>query len=146
MRNYLAVVLLFSVNPGSANRRAFEVAARGKHQTMNLKFVREYFTYWLTRSKTETVHMGIRLSLRKASKRVRYSLLKDYEREDAELCSALLSPGDQVLEVGSAIGFVALYCRKQLGISDIAMVEANPDLLDVLEENFRLNGLPPPRF
>ncbi len=49
-----------------------------------------------------------------------------------------------VLEVGSAIGFVALYCMKQLGIADYAMVEANPDLLDVLEENFRLNGLPPP--
>lgn len=111
---------------------------------IDLRFIREYWTLWRTAGQDFVEHKGVRLSLRKASKRVRYYLFNGYEREDVELCDALLAPGDKVLEVGSAIGFVAIYCQKHLGIADYALVEANPGLLDVLHENFRLNGLPRP--
>lgn len=97
-------------------------------------------TFWMK----EVTNGGVRLTLRDASPRVRYALVTGYELEDARLARRVLEPGDRVLELGSAIGFLALYCRTQLGIEDYAMVEANPRLVALIEENFRLNGLPPP--
>jgi FkbM family methyltransferase len=94
-------------------------------------------TFW----KRSVMHQGVRLSLRGASARVRYRLGRDYELDDTQLCKALLRPGDRVLEVGSAVGFLALYCTKVLGIRDYATVEANPALAPIMAENFRLNGV-----
>lgn len=97
-------------------------------------------TFW----KRSVMHQGVRLSLRGASARVRYRLGRDYELDDTRLCRALLRPGDRVLEVGSAVGFLALYCMKVLGIREYAAVEANPALAPIMAENFRLNGMAMP--
>jgi FkbM family methyltransferase len=94
-------------------------------------------TFW----KRSVMHQGVRLSLRGASARVRYRLGRDYELDDTRLCRALLRPGDRVLEAGSAVGFLALYCMKVLGIRDYATVEANPALAPIMAENFRLNDM-----
>ena len=96
-------------------------------------------TFWMK----EVNNGGVRLTLREASPRVRYGLVTGYELKDARLAHKVLARGDRVLELGSAVGFLALFCRKQLGIRDYAMVEANPRLIPLIEENFRLNGLRP---
>ena len=98
------------------------------------------FTFW----KRTSTRKGVKLSLRKASLPVRFALLTDYEYDDARLCAKFLAAEDRVLELGSAIGFIALYCKTQLGISAFQMVEANPHLKEVVDENFALNGLASP--
>lgn len=112
---------------------------------IDFKTVRDYVTLAFTFWKTKAVRKGITLSMRGASPRVRFALLTDYEHEDARLCQQFLTSQDRVLEIGSAIGFLSLFCRKKLGIRDFAMVEANPELLDIIEENYRLNGMEPPK-
>lgn len=94
-------------------------------------------TFW----KRYVSHEGVKLSLRGASPRVRYRLFRDYELDDVQLCRAVLRPGDKVIELGSAVGFLALYCMKYLGVREFAAVEANPALRDVMQENFRVNGV-----
>lgn len=83
----------------------------------------------------------MKLSLRGASPRVRYRLFRDYELDDVQLCRAVLRAGDRVIELGSAVGFLALYCMKNLGVREFAAVEANPALRDVMQDNFRVNGV-----
>ncbi len=93
-------------------------------------------TFWKTRVNND----GVRLSLRDASPRMHFALVTGYELEDSRLARKVLKPGDRVLELGSSIGFLALFCKTRLGIEDYAMVEANPRLASLIEENFRLNG------
>ncbi len=99
-------------------------------------------TFW---RKTVT-NGGIRLSLRGASPRMRTALQFGYELEDARLCSRFLEPSDRVLELGSSIGFLALYCLKRIGVAGYAMVEANPYLADTIAKNFALNGMTVPHL
>ena len=99
-------------------------------------------TFW----KESANNQGIKLSLRGASPRVRFSLLTGYEVDDARLCRKYLTSQDNVLELGSAVGFVALYCIKKLGVTNFAMVEANPALLPIMQENFALNAVTMPTY
>lgn len=87
---------------------------------------------------------GVQLTLRGASPRMRYVMSRGYEAGDALLAAKVLESTDKVLEAGSAVGFVSLYCRKTIGISDYCLVEANPDLTETIGENYRLNGLGSP--
>lgn len=109
---------------------------------MSRNAVVEKATFW----KDVVDNQGIKLSLRDASARVRFSLLTGYEDDDARLCKAYLTSDDRVLELGSSIGFIALYCMKKIGITHYAMVEANPALQSVMEENFNLNDLAIPTY
>jgi len=99
-------------------------------------------TFW----KRYVTREGVKLSLRGASPRVRYSLFKNYEADDIRLCRVLLSRDDKVLELGSSIGFLAIYCMKNIGISNYASVEANPMLRDIMAENFKANNVPFPHY
>lgn len=98
-----------------------------------------------TRHRRTVAVDGITLSLEGLSPRMRSVLLRGaYERPEADLVGRLLTPADGVIEAGSAIGFLALYCLKHVGVRDYHMVEANPDLPAVVARNFALNGLAPP--
>ena len=99
-------------------------------------------TFWMG----YVAHEGVKLSLRGASPRVRYRLFKDYEADDVRLCRALLEPGDRVLELGTAIGFLAIYCLRYLGVERFAGVEANSGLREIMADNFRVNDVPMPRL
>ena len=106
------------------------------------KTVRDRAWYAATFWRTHETNAGVRLSIRGASPRVRFVMMKGYELEDARLCRQVLTPEDRVLELGSSVGFVALYCLGQIGVAKLAMVEANPDLPPRIAENFALNGVP----
>jgi FkbM family methyltransferase len=68
-------------------------------------------------------------------------LSRTYEREEIALVSRWITAEDRILEVGSAVGFVALYCIKKIGVRDYCVVEANPELESLLRANFSINGL-----
>lgn len=66
-----------------------------------------------------------------------------YESQERHLAALALTRDDVVLELGGAIGFIGLYCRKTLGVRHVTSVEANPDTLVLLRRNYELNGLAP---
>lgn len=66
-----------------------------------------------------------------------------YEVQERRLASSALRKDDVVLELGGAIGFIGLYCRKVLGVRHVTSVEANPGTLKVLRRNYEVNGLTP---
>ncbi len=113
---------------------------------MTLMDARDFALYALTFWRRTATRKGITLTLRQSSRRVRYALLTDYECNDARLCRRFISPSDRVLELGTAIGFLALYCRKIIGVEQITLVEANPNLLPLIAENFALNELEVPQL
>lgn len=99
-------------------------------------------TFWRKTVKLQ----GIRISMRDASPHMRTSLQYNYEAEDIRLCKKLFTPEDKILELGSSIGFLALYCLTQIKVEKFAMVEANPSLKSLIDENFALNGQLVPDF
>jgi FkbM family methyltransferase len=71
-------------------------------------------------------------------------LLSDrYEFAELKLLSGMLSPADQVLEIGGAMGFIGLFCRKVLKVKELVSVEPNPKTISYLRRNYELNGLTP---
>lgn len=69
--------------------------------------------------------------------------LGHYERHELHILRELISPEDKVLEIGGAIGFIGLYCRKIIGVKELVSVEPNPKTLAYLRHNYALNDLKP---
>jgi FkbM family methyltransferase len=87
---------------------------------------------------------GVDLQLDVLALEIQDSLLTGtYESQELELLRAFVDPADRVLEVGSAIGFIGLYCRKILKVSTYVGVEPNPRTLACLHQNYKMNGLTP---
>lgn len=112
----------------------------------NWKNFRDHAVMGATLWKKYAVNAGIKLSLRDASPRVRFSLMTKYEMDDARLCQKYLNKEDRILELGSSIGFIALHCMKNIGIKDFAMVETNQALFPIMKENFELNEISMPCY
>ena len=70
-------------------------------------------------------------------------LAGNYEACESHLLPMLISPSDTILEIGGAIGFISLFCVKNLGITNIITVEPNPKTAAQLEANFTINGVTP---
>src|ERR1051326_899532 len=105
--------------------------------------VRYRFKYVLPHVQ-ETVLDGVRLDLSRLSLKVRNRILMGiYEAHEKQMCLEFLRPSDSALEIGGAIGFIGLICQKKIGIGHYAIVEANPQTLEILRANYRLNGLSP---
>lgn len=66
-----------------------------------------------------------------------------YESVEMSLLSALLLPSDDVLEIGSAMGFIGLFCLKVLKVNSLVSVEPNPTTLSYLRRNYEVNGMTP---
>lgn len=64
----------------------------------------------------------------------------EYEAAERDLLKEMLTPGDSVLEIGSAIGFLSCLAAK-LGARPVACVEAQPSSLRLLRKNLRRNGV-----
>jgi FkbM family methyltransferase len=109
-----------------------------------IRKVRDQAFAAVTPFKKKVEVQGVTLSLEGVSARMRYVMCAGYEGEDARLAATLITPEDVVLEVGSAIGFLAIYCMKRLGVRGYCMVEANPNLIPAIRRNFALNGMAPP--
>ncbi len=87
---------------------------------------------------------GVKLDISNLSPVMKNIILTGrYEAQERNLASQALTADDVVLELGGAIGFIGLYCRKVLGVKHVTSVEANPGTLEMLRKNYRLNGLRP---
>lgn len=70
-------------------------------------------------------------------------LAGNYELPEIKILPTLISPDDQVLEIGGAIGFLGLFCRKIVKVKHLVSVEPNPTTLSYLRRNYELNGFTP---
>lgn len=64
-----------------------------------------------------------------------------YEADEARAADRCVRPGFRVLELGAGIGYVTALCAARAGPGNVMSVEANPDLLPVIEANLARNGL-----
>ncbi len=64
-----------------------------------------------------------------------------YEGGEAAALRRILRPGDRVLELGAGIGLLSTLSGMIAGVERIVAVEANPDLIPLIHETHRLNGV-----
>jgi FkbM family methyltransferase len=64
-----------------------------------------------------------------------------YERRERNLVCQLLSPGDRVLEAGTAIGLVAMSAAAIVGPENMLTFDANPAMVADAKANFARNGM-----
>jgi FkbM family methyltransferase len=64
-----------------------------------------------------------------------------YEADEARAADRCVRPGFRVLELGAGIGYVTALCAMRMDPANVMSVEANPDLLPVIETNLARNGL-----
>jgi FkbM family methyltransferase len=87
---------------------------------------------------------GIKLDISKLSPLMKNHIRTGrYEVQERRLAQQSLTNDDIILELGGAIGFIGLYCRKVIGVKHHLSVEANPHTLEQLKRNYALNGLAP---
>jgi len=65
----------------------------------------------------------------------------DYEGFERQLVRQLITPEDRVIEVGTAIGSVAMTAASIVGAEGVVTFEANPDIANDARANFKRNGL-----
>ncbi len=64
-----------------------------------------------------------------------------YEGHEIFAVNKRVMPGDRVLELGTGIGYVAATCAGICGAENVTMVEANPEMIPIIKENLKRNGL-----
>ena len=74
------------------------------------------------------------------AKILRALLRRHYERHELRLVSRLLKPTDSVIELGSAIGVVALAASRIVPADRITCFDANPVMVDAAHANFARNA------
>ncbi len=73
---------------------------------------------------------------------VKHALLSGgYEGTERALVKQFLRPGDRVLEIGTAVGVVAMTAARQIGAENILTFDANPEIVVDAQANFKRNGL-----
>ncbi len=76
------------------------------------------------------------------AKILRALLRRHYEKHELRLVSRLLDPADRVIELGSAIGVVALAASRTVPPDQISCFDANPDMVAAATANFQRNAKP----
>jgi FkbM family methyltransferase len=100
-----------------------------------------YFKFVLPRIR-EVALENLRFDVSSLSLKARNRLLNvGYEIPERTMCRDFLSPDDSVLEIGAAIGFIALFCQKRIGIKRYIACEANPRTFELLQRNYALNAV-----
>ncbi len=64
-----------------------------------------------------------------------------YEGGECATLRRVLAPGDRVLELGAGLGLISTVAAGVPGVERIVSVEANPDLIPLIRETHRLNGV-----
>lgn len=104
---------------------------------------RWYFKYTLP-AKTRATLNGVHLDISSLSPLMKNHILQGrYEYQERLLVRRSLNCRDVVLELGGAIGFIGLYCRKIIGVRHHLTVEPNPGTLEMLRRNYALNHIKP---
>jgi len=64
-----------------------------------------------------------------------------YEGGECMAVRELLKPGDRVLELGAGVGLLSSVAALGEGVESVTAIEANPQLIDLIRETHRLNGI-----
>jgi FkbM family methyltransferase len=92
-------------------------------------------------------HFGVRLAVDRdvLSPAIVESFYKGgYEGPEVQIIRSTLHPDDRVLEVGGGVGFIGIIAAQIVRQPDqVLIIEANPQLLPLMERNFTLNGVRP---
>src|SRR6266550_701601 len=67
----------------------------------------------------------------------------EYEATELRSVAACLTPDDVVMELGSGLGFLAIFCAKKVGGHRVFTYEANPLLEPAIRANFLENNVFP---
>lgn len=63
-----------------------------------------------------------------------------YEQEEKDILLSTLSPNDLYLEIGAGVGYMGINAARIVKNSDqIILFEANPEMIEVIKTNFKLN-------
>jgi FkbM family methyltransferase len=65
----------------------------------------------------------------------------DYERLERRFVGLFVRPGDRVLELGTAVGVVAMSAAAVVGAENVRTFDANPEIIADAKANFARNGL-----
>ncbi len=104
---------------------------------------RWHFKFTLPAKKRAVLH-GVKLDISSLSPLMKNHILKGrYEFQERRLVQQCLTQDDVVLELGGAIGFIGLFCRKVIGVKHHLTVEPNPNTLAMLRLNYALNHIEP---
>jgi FkbM family methyltransferase len=72
--------------------------------------------------------------------RIKHNLIKGwYEANEAKAAKLLLQDGDIVLEIGGGCGFLSAFVAKLGRASRVITVEADPELIPIMEQTHALN-------
>ncbi len=105
--------------------------------------LRWYFKFTLPAKTRATLH-GVELDISMLSSLMKNNILEGrYEFQECRLARRCLNADDVILELGGAIGFIGLFCRKEIGVRHHLTVEANPGTIEILKRNYRLNSMTP---
>lgn len=92
-------------------------------------------------------HFGVRLAVDRdvLSPAIVDSLYRGgYEAAEVDIIRRTLTPEDRVLEIGGGIGFIGIVAARIVRRPDaVLIVEANPQIIPLMRDNFRLNGVWP---
>ncbi len=92
-------------------------------------------------------HFGVRLAVDQQvfSPSIVESFYKGgYESAEVDIIRATVSPDDRVLEIGGGVGFVGIVTARMVRRPDqVLIIEANPQLMPLMERNFALNDVRP---
>ncbi|MFN6924047.1 MAG: glycosyltransferase family 2 protein [Tabrizicola sp.] len=64
-----------------------------------------------------------------------------YEAGECRALRRVLVPGDRVLELGAGLGLCSTAAALVPGVASVTAIEANPDLIPLIRETHRLNGV-----
>ena len=64
-----------------------------------------------------------------------------YEKGEVEIMRAILQPGDRLLELGAGVGVVSSVAATVEGVEAVLSIEADPNLVPMIKETWRLNGI-----
>ncbi len=64
-----------------------------------------------------------------------------YEGGECAALRRILRAGDRVLELGAGVGLLSAVSGGVAGIESVTAIEANPDLIPIIRETHRLNGV-----
>lgn len=64
-----------------------------------------------------------------------------YEGGECAAVRKIVAPGDRVLELGAGVGLLSTVAAGCAGVASVTAVEANPDLIPLIRETHRLNGV-----
>jgi FkbM family methyltransferase len=66
-----------------------------------------------------------------------------YELTERDMVSHTLRPWDTVLELGAGLGVISTLCARKIGSHCVHAYEANPQMIPLIRETYRRNGVKP---